>query len=257
MSKSYFAVSARTAIGLVRSGNEDSALTSSSLLAVADGMGGHAGGEVASQIAIKTLSSLIPVLTAADIDTDSIEDLLLNSLHTIDGEISRVSRDEIELRGMGTTLTALLIRDGRAALLHVGDSRCYRLRGNTFEQLTHDHTVLQELLDSGTISMSEAADHPQRSMLTQVLMGEGSVAPVLMVYEVNSKDRFLLCSDGLSSVLTEKEIKSLLKKSDRDEAVKALVEATYVNGAPDNVTVVVADVIETEEHSVELMGAAQ
>ncbi|MGI9144197.1 MAG: PP2C family protein-serine/threonine phosphatase [Candidatus Planktophila sp.] len=257
MSKSYFAVSARTAIGLARSGNEDSALTSSSLLAVADGMGGHAGGEVASQIAIKTLATLVPVFTAPDIDTDSIEDLLLNSLHTIDGEISRVASDEIELRGMGTTLTALLIRDGRAALLHVGDSRCYRLRGNTFEQLTHDHTVLQELLDSGTISMSEAADHPQRSMLTQVLMGEGSIAPVLMVYEVNSKDRFLLCSDGLSSVLTEKEIKSLLKKSNRDEAVEALVEATYVNGAPDNVTVVVADVIETEEHEVNLIGAAQ
>jgi serine/threonine protein phosphatase PrpC len=143
------------------------------------------------------------------------------------------------------------------ALLHVGDSRCYRLRGNTFEQLTHDHTVLQELLDSGTISISEAQDHPQRSMLTQVLMGEGSVAPVLMVYEVNSKDRFLLCSDGLSSVLTEKEIKSLLKKSNRDDAVEALVEATYVNGAPDNVTVVVADVIEEELHPVELLGAAK
>jgi serine/threonine protein phosphatase PrpC len=257
MSKSYFAVSARSAIGLVRTGNEDSALTSSSLLAVADGMGGHAGGEVASKIAIKTLSTLVPVLTAPEIDTDSIEDLLLNSLHSIDAEISRVASDEIELRGMGTTLTALLIRDGRAALLHVGDSRCYRLRGNTFEQLTHDHTVLQELLDSGTISISEAADHPQRSMLTHVLMGEGSIAPVLMVYEVNSKDRFLLCSDGLSSVLTEKEIKSLLKKSNRDEAVEALVEATYVNGAPDNVTVVVADVIETEEHAVELIGAAQ
>ena len=257
MSKSYFAVSSRTAIGLARSGNEDSALTGSSLLAVADGMGGHAGGEVASKIAITTLSSMVPVLTAPDIDTDSIEDLLLNSLHTIDGEISRVSRDEIELRGMGTTLTALLIRDGRVALLHVGDSRCYRLRGNTFEQLTHDHTVLQELLDSGTISISEAQDHPQRSMLTQVLMGEGSIAPVLMVYEVNSKDRFLLCSDGLSSVLTEKEIKSLLKKSNRDDAVEALIEATYVNGAPDNVTVVVADVIETQEHAVQLIGAAQ
>lgn len=257
MSKSYFAVSSRTAIGLARSGNEDSALTGSSLLAVADGMGGHAGGEVASKIAITTLSSMVPVLTAPDIDTDSIEDLLLNSLHTIDAEISRVSSDEIELRGMGTTLTALLIRDRRVALLHVGDSRCYRLRGNTFEQLTHDHTVLQELLDSGTISISEAQDHPQRSMLTQVLMGEGSVAPVLMVYEVNSKDRFLLCSDGLSSVLTEKEIKSLLKKSNRDEAVEALIEATYVNGAPDNVTVVVADVIETEEHTVQLIGAAQ
>jgi len=257
MSKSYFAVSARTAIGLTRSGNEDSALTGSSLLAVADGMGGHAGGEVASQIAITTLASMVPVLTAVNIDTDSIEDLLLNSLHTIDGEISRIAGDEIELRGMGTTLTALLIRDGRVALLHVGDSRCYRLRGNTFVQLTHDHTVLQELLDSGTISMSEAHDHPQRSMLTQVLMGEGSVAPVLMVYEVNSKDRFLLCSDGLSSVLTEKEIKSLLKKSNRDDAVEALIEATYVNGAPDNVTVVVADVIGEPAHSVELLGAAK
>ena len=157
---------------------------------------------------------------------------------------------------MGTTLTALLIRDGRLALLHVGDSRCYRLRGNTFEQLTHDHTVLQELLDSGAISVAEARDHPQRSMLTQVLMGEGSVVPVLMVYEVNSKDRFLLCSDGLSSVLTEKEIKTLLKKSNRDEAVEALVEATYVNGAPDNVTVLVADVIEDDLHSVQLLGAA-
>ena len=257
MGKSYFAVSARSAIGLARSGNEDSAMTSSSLLAVADGMGGHAGGEVASRIAIKTLATMVPVLTAPDIDTDSIEDLLLNSLHTIDAEISRTSSDEIELRGMGTTLTALLIRDGRAALLHVGDSRCYRLRGNTFEQLTHDHTVLQELLDSGAISIAEAQDHPQRSMLTQVLMGEGSITPVLMVYEVNSKDRFLLCSDGLSSVLTEKEIKSLLKKSNRDEAVVALVEATYVNGAPDNITVVVADVIEEEKHPVELLGAAQ
>jgi serine/threonine protein phosphatase PrpC len=197
------------------------------------------------------------MLTARDIDTDSIEDLLLNSLHTIDGEISRVASDEIELRGMGTTLTALLIRDGRVALLHVGDSRCYRLRGNSFEQLTHDHTVLQELLDSGTISMSDAAEHPQRSMLTQVLMGEGTVSPVLMVYEVNSKDRFLLCSDGLSSVLTEKEIKSLLKKSNREEAAVALIEATYINGAPDNVTVVVADVIDVEEHSLVLMGAAE
>ena len=257
MSKSYFAVSSRTAIGLARSSNEDSALTGSSLLAVADGMGGHAGGEVASKIAIKTLATMVPVLTAPDIDTDSIEDLLLNSLHNIDDELSRVAQDEIELRGMGTTLTALLIRDDRVALLHVGDSRCYRLRGNTFEQLTHDHTVLQELLDSGTISLSEAQDHPQRSMLTQVLMGEGSVAPVLMVYEVNSKDRFLLCSDGLSSVLTEKEIKSILKKSNRNEAVAALVEATYINGAPDNVTVVVADVIEKEEHPLELIGAAQ
>jgi len=116
MSQPVFALAARSAIGLHRSGNEDSAITSANLIAVADGMGGHAGGEVASQIAIKTLATMVPVLTAPDIDTDSIEDLLLNSLHTIDGEISRVASDEIELRGMGTTLTAHLIRDNSVAL---------------------------------------------------------------------------------------------------------------------------------------------
>jgi serine/threonine protein phosphatase PrpC len=257
MSAIYFQSSARSVDGLVRSSNEDSAFVSGRLIAVADGMGGHAGGEVASKIAIKSLQKLSPILTSLEIDADSVEDLLLNSIFTVDTEIGEYVDEVIELRGMGTTLTALLVVGTNVALLHVGDSRCYRLRGNTLEQLSNDHTVIQELLDQGAISLSEVADHPQRSVLTQALMGHGTVVPVLQIYEVKEKDRYLLCSDGLSSVLTEKEIKTLLKKSDRAEALKALIDATYINGAPDNVTVIVADITDDEITTNEVLGAAQ
>ena len=256
MSAHFFETSARSAIGLVRQGNEDSGLVSSQLIAVADGMGGHAAGEVASRIAIEVLQSLVPTLISVDVDEDSVEDLLMHSLHSIDSEISVVTDEEIEKRGMGTTLTALLIRDKHISLLHVGDSRCYRLRGNTLEQLSNDHTVIQELLDQGAISQAEAAEHPQRSMLTQALRGDGDVTPVLQMYEIKKGDRYLLCSDGLSGVLTEKEIKMGLKKSDKDEAVKFLVDATYVNGAPDNVTVLIADISDEAKTTTSLIGAA-
>ena len=181
MSAHFFETSARSAIGLVRQGNEDSAFASAQLIAVADGMGGHAAGEVASRIAVQVLQKLAPTLSAEDIDEDSVEDLLMHSLHSVDAEIAAVTDEDVEKRGMGTTLTALLIRDSRLALLHVGDSRCYRLRGNTLEQLSNDHTVIQELLDQGAISEVEAAEHPQRSMLTQALRGDGDVTPVLQM----------------------------------------------------------------------------
>jgi serine/threonine protein phosphatase PrpC len=256
MSAHFFETSARSAIGLVRQGNEDSAFTSAQLIAVADGMGGHAAGEVASRIAVQVLQKLAPTLTADEIDADSVEDLLMHSLHSIDVEIAAVTDEEIEKRGMGTTLTALLIRDNTIALLHVGDSRCYRLRGSTLEQLSNDHTVIQELLDQGAISEAEAADHPQRSMLTQALRGDGDVTPVLQMYEVKKGDRYLLCSDGLSGVLTDKEIKVGLKKSNKDEAVKFLNDATYINGAPDNVTILIADISDTSTTPSTLLGAA-
>jgi hypothetical protein len=256
MSANYFETSARSAIGLVRQGNEDSALVSGQVIAVADGMGGHAAGEVASRIAVKTLQSLEPTLTALEIDQDSVEDLLMHSLHSIDEEIALVTDEEIEKRGMGTTLTALLLRENTISLLHVGDSRCYRLRAGTLEQLSNDHTVIQELLDQGAISEAEAAEHPQRSMLTQALRGDGDVTPVLQMYEVKKGDRYLLCSDGLSGVLTDKEIKIGLKKSDKDEAVKFLIDATYINGAPDNVTVLIADFTDKSSTPSTLLGAA-
>jgi len=256
MSAHFFETSARSAIGLVRQGNEDSGFASAQLIAVADGMGGHAAGEVASRIAVEVLQQLAPTLTADGIDEDSVADLLMHSLHSIDLGISTVTEEETEKRGMGTTLTALLIRNNQVALLHVGDSRCYRLRGNTLEQLSNDHTVIQELLDQGAITEIEAAEHPQRSMLTQALRGDRDVTPVLQMYEVKKGDRYLLCSDGLSGVLTDKEIKIGLKKSEKEEAIKFLIDATYINGAPDNVTILVADISDKSTTSTILLGAA-
>jgi serine/threonine protein phosphatase PrpC len=221
-------------------------------------MGGHAAGEVASKIAITALSEVAHSFINPEIDIESADDLYLNSIYTIENEIKSAINENPELAGMGTTLSSLFIRGSEIALLHIGDSRAYRLRGNTLEQLSVDHTVIQELLNAGTIHESEVSTHPQRSVLTQVLMGEGNIELPLPIFEGKVKDRYLVCSDGLSSVLTEKEIKSLIKGKDRDEAVGALIDATYINGAPDNVTVVIADVVEAElPISLLKIGAAQ
>ncbi len=257
MSRLYFQCAARSAVGLVRNGNEDSALIGSQLIAVADGMGGHAGGEFASSVAINTLSEIAPTFTNSEIDSESASDLFLNSLHTIDSQIHAVTQDEPQLAGMGTTLTALFVNNAEVSLLHIGDSRAYRLRGNDLEQLSADHTVLQELLNKGIISEAEAQVHPQRSMLTQALMGDRTLEPSLNVFEGKVKDRYLVCSDGLTGVLSDKEIKSLIKGKDAAAAVDALIDATYINGAPDNVTIVLADLVESSDSQVEKLGAAK
>jgi len=158
---------------------------------------------------------------------------------------------------MGTTLTSLFISGSEISLLHIGDSRAYRLRGNSLDQLSADHTVLQELLNKGVISESEAQVHPQRSMLTQALMGEGTLEPSLHIFEGKVQDRYLLCSDGLSGVLSDKEIKSLIKGKNAADAIDALIDATYINGAPDNVTIVIADIVEESSTQVEKLGAAK
>jgi len=240
----------------VRNESEDSALVGAQLIAVADGMGGHAGGEFASSVAINTLSEIAPTFINTEIDSESASDLFLNSLHTIDGQIHAVTLDEPQLAGMGTTLTALFLNGSEISLLHVGDSRAYRLRGNDLEQLSADHTVLQELLNKGIISESDAQVHPQRSMLTQALMGEGNLEPSLHIFEGKIKDRYLLCSDGLTGVLSDKEIKSLIKGKDAATAVDALIDATYINGAPDNVTILIADISDKSTTSSILLGAA-
>ncbi len=257
MAPLFFATAARSAVGLQRKGNEDSALTSAQVIAVADGMGGHAAGEVASRIAITQLEAISSVICNPEIDADSAEDIYSNSLDAIDSQLKSESDENPQLSGMGTTLTSLFINGEKISLLHIGDSRAYRLRGNSFEQLTQDHTVIQELLNQGAISHSDVATHPQRSVLTQVLMGEGTSSAPLLILEGKAGDRYLLCSDGLSSVLTEKEIKSLIKGKDRQSTVDALIDATYINGAPDNVTVVVADLVESSEEAPVKIGAAQ
>lgn len=258
MTKHFFATAGKSAVGMVRAGNEDSAVTSGYLVAVADGMGGHAAGEVASKIAIHAIAAIAKTLQGKNLDAEKGDDLLANSIAQIDEALALSVDDNPLLVGMGTTLSALLLRDGAITLLHIGDSRIYRLRGNTFEQLTTDHTVIQELLEQGAITHAEIATHPQRSVLTQVLMGEGRHLPGLTTLETKADDRFLLCSDGLTGVLSDKEIKSILKEKGRGAAVDALIEAAHLNGAPDNVTVIVADLLENDVQEPEsYLGAAK
>ncbi len=254
----FFATAGKSAVGLVRAGNEDSALTSKTLVAVADGMGGHAGGEVASYVAITTLRDLAPSFAHSEIDQDSADDLFISAVEEIDKSLAWTATERPELSGLGTTLSALLLHGQTIAMAHIGDSRIYRLRGNSIEQLTKDHTVIQQLLDSGSISIDEVANHPQRSVLTNVLMGDGKGFSGLTIYDVKVQDRFILCSDGLSNVVTEKEIKALVKDKARTVAVDALIEAAYAKGAPDNVTVIVAEVLENDiQEKVMTYGAAQ
>jgi len=241
-----FKVFALSDLGLVREGNEDSGLASSKLVAVADGMGGHAGGEVASKIAISAL-------TAKEIDVDS----LLTISKEIDLAILDRTSAQPELAGMGTTLTALHLTKDSVGLLHVGDSRCYAFAGGKLNKLSIDHTVMQELIDQGRITPDEAVSHPQRSLLTHALMGDSSFEPAVQLYPVKLGDQFLLCSDGLTGVLSDFEIVKIIKKYSGQELVENLVSETRAKGAPDNVTVIWAEVVlEEDASSTVLIGAA-
>ena len=242
-----FKVFALSDLGLQREGNEDSGLISPKLIAVADGMGGHAGGEVASTIAITALAT-----------TEINENSLLTITKDIDSAILHKSQTQPDLAGMGTTLTALHINNESVELLHVGDTRCYAFTGGKLNQLSHDHTVMQELIDQGRITPDEAVNHPQRSLLTHALMGDSGIEPVIQLYPIKIGDQFLLCSDGLTSVLSDFEIGKILKKYSGQELVENLVAETKAKGAPDNVTVIWAEIVSEEDSSAATMiGAAR
>ena len=248
---------AQTDLGLVREGNEDSAVYGANLIAVADGMGGHAGGEVASAIAINALAQLLPVISDQEIDIDSREDLFLNITYEIDSQILEKSKQNPELAGMGTTLTALNISGDNVELLHIGDSRCYRYRDSKLEQLSYDHTVMQELLDQGRLTPEEVFDHPQRSLLTQALMGDSGLDPILVSYEIKADDQFLLCSDGLTNVLSDYEIGKIIESKSGDDLITALITEVKAKGAPDNITIIWAQVTDKKVSSgIKKLGAA-
>jgi serine/threonine protein phosphatase PrpC len=241
----------------VREGNEDSAIYGANLIAVADGMGGHAGGEVASAIAINALAQLLPVISDPEIDVDSREDLFLNITYEIDSQILEKSKQNPELAGMGTTLTALNISGDNVELLHIGDSRCYRYRDNKLEQLSYDHTVMQELLDQGRLTPEEVFDHPQRSLLTQALMGDSGLDPILVSYEIKADDQFLLCSDGLTNLLSDYEIGKIIESKSGDDVITALITEVKAKGAPDNITIIWTQVTDEKvSNEIKKIGAA-
>ncbi|MDP9240314.1 MAG: protein phosphatase 2C domain-containing protein [Actinomycetota bacterium] len=228
---------ARSDVGLIRDSNQDSFYAGPRLLAVADGMGGHAAGDVASRVVISTLSAL---------DDDAVGGAIVDMLRKATYEANEMLRAMVEgdrdLDGMGTTLTALLFAGNRLGMVHVGDSRGYLLRGGELSQITHDDTFVQSLVDDGRITAEEASTHPQRNLILRVLTGS-EVEPHFSVREAVAGDRYLLCSDGLSGVVSDETIAEALQIADPHDAADRLVELALRGGAPDNVTCVVADVV--------------
>lgn len=228
----------RSDLGLVRGNNEDSVYAGPRLLAVADGMGGHAAGEVASKIVIGTLESLDEDRSLGDLMA-ALRDSVLDANQRIADAVEKNS----DLDGMGTTLTALRFVGNRVGLVHVGDSRGYLLRGGLLTQITHDDTYVQYLVDTGKITADEAKDHPRKSVILRAMRG-ADVDPDVSIREVREGDRYLLCSDGLSDVVSAETIAETLGLPDPQECADRLVELTLRGGAPDNVTVIVADAVE-------------
>jgi serine/threonine protein phosphatase PrpC len=253
----FSSIAWRSELGLQREGNEDSGLIATNTIAVADGMGGYAGGEIASRTVIETLTKILPVIENSEIDTESRDEIFRASLEDMDIAIRQKCEARPELDGMGTTFTAFHLVGDSVSLLHIGDSRAYRIRGKKIERLSHDHTVVQELLDQGRITPDEVSDHPQRSFLTQAVMGKANINPVLSLFPVEPGDIYLVCSDGLTNVVDEGKIAAAFSGNLQD-SVNKLIDLTYQNGAPDNVTVIAAQ-IGNDKHEInpEMIGAAR
>ncbi|MPY78971.1 MAG: protein phosphatase [Actinophytocola sp.] len=231
---------ARSDRGLVRSNNQDAVYAGPRLLALADGMGGHAAGEVASKVVIAALAPLD--------DDEPGEDLLSQLRESVVGgnnAIAELVENEPELEGMGTTLTAILFSGGTLGLVHIGDSRAYLLRGGQLTQITHDDTFVQKLQDEGRITEEEADTHPQRSLLLKALTGH-DVEPSLTIREARAGDRYLLCSDGLSGMVSRETLEDAIAIPDAQECADRMIELALKGGGTDNVTVIVADVVDVD-----------
>jgi serine/threonine protein phosphatase PrpC len=222
--------------GLVRANNQDAYYAGDRLLVVADGMGGMAAGDVASRLTVEAMTSL-----DTPIDNAHQMDALHKALEAANGKIAEHVSGDLTLAGMGTTLTAVIFSGDRAALAHVGDSRAYLLRDGRLNQLTKDDTYVQMLVDQGLIRPEEAGSHPRRAVVTQALQGE-PVSPSYIIVEPEPGDRWLLCSDGLTTVVPTERIEAeMLAQSDPQSCAQSLVDLALKGCGPDNVTVIVAD----------------
>ncbi len=229
----------RSEIGLVRRNNEDSGYASVDIAVVADGMGGHEAGELASAATVASVVNAAKLATQADEVLAHLSDAVITA-----GEyIADVVSANRELTGMGTTMTAVAIRGERMAVAHVGDSRAYLLRDGDFQQITKDHTFVQTLVDAGEITKEQAAVHPRRNLMMRAIDGIHAVDVDLSVREAKVGDRLLLCSDGLCGVVAEEEIRIALSATDLTSSVTELIDSAIAAGAPDNVTVIVADIV--------------
>ncbi len=233
----------RSDVGLLREGNEDSAYAGPHLLAVADGMGGYEAGEVASAAVISTVAPL----DQKPMPESELIDALAGAVATAKQTLRRIVDSDPAVGSMGTTLTAMLWAGGSAAICHIGDSRAYLVRDGDLYQITRDHTFVQALIDQGRIQPEEAATHPQRSLLLRALDGRTDADPDLSMLDAQAGDRYLICSDGLPVAVSDEQIlQALVAVAEPADAVLALIDLAIRGGAPDNVTCIVADVIDTD-----------
>ena len=247
---------ARSDVGLVRQANEDSGYAAPHLLVVADGMGGHAAGELASATVVATLADLVDGDRLPLTDSDALPELE-SAVKAAGASIGQVITEEPDLAGMGTTLTGTYLLDDQLAIVHVGDSRAYLLRDGVLSQITHDHTYVQTLVDTGRITAEEAAVHPRRSLLMRAIDGSQPVEADLFLHDVRPGDRLLLCSDGLAGTVSDDELRELMSEGDPTGTVIACVDLALTRGAPDNVTVVVADVLDVDSTHVSDLTAGE
>jgi protein phosphatase len=234
-------------VGKIRSNNQDSGYAGKHLFVVADGMGGHAGGDVASAIAVKRI---VEVDKAYPSPADA-EFAFRSALLAANSMLAETVFEHSELTGMGTTVSGILRVDGHVAIAHIGDSRIYLYRDGELKQISADHTFVQRLVDSGRITVEEAAVHPRRSVLMRVL-GDVDASPDIdtTIMKTQPGDRWLICSDGLSSFVPEEKIRAALATIPRaKDAADRLIKESLDQGAPDNVTVVLVDIDETGDSS--------
>ncbi|MCA1784155.1 MAG: Stp1/IreP family PP2C-type Ser/Thr phosphatase [Intrasporangiaceae bacterium] len=236
-------------VGLVREGNEDAYLVADSVVAVADGMGGHLAGEVASSTALEPLRELDGrVFPDANDALAALRDAVVAANQTV----VQMAADEPSYRGMGTTLTAALLEGRRLHVAHVGDSRAYLFRDGTFSQLTDDHTFVQHLIDEGQITREEAAKHPQRSMITRAIGVSEEIDVDAMTLDLKPDDVVLLCSDGLTGPVSDAAIAEVLGSADElERSLDRLIEMANEAGGPDNITAVILRFEDTDADAVE------
>lgn len=244
---------ALTDVGRARERNEDSYIAGEYVFAVADGLGGHNAGDVASRLAVEPLAALDRTVDSTPVDR--VADALSTAVDAANRAVYRRAQNDAKVRGMGTTLTAVAISDGSAHLAHVGDSRCYLIRSGEMTQLSSDHTLVARMVAEGKLTPEQAETHPQRSILTRALGAEPEVDVDTLEIQLQAADRLLLCSDGLSSVIGEDQIlKTMQDSKDLKETCKRLIDAANQRGGPDNITVVVVEV--TGVPAVRTAGAA-
>jgi len=232
---------ARTDVGKMRDRNEDSFFAGANVFAVADGLGGHNAGDVASKLAIEPIKELDRTLDG--MSHDRVGEALADSVLEANRSVYKRAQSDAKVRGMGTTLTAVAITDGAALIAHVGDSRCYLMRGAALNQLSSDHTLVARMVQEGKLTPEQAEVHPQRSILTRALGAEPEVDVDSLEVDLVAGDRILLCSDGLSSVIPEDRIREILASTDDlDRASSMLIEDANAHGGPDNITVVLIEI---------------